>query len=432
MKKTFHKSFRFLDWKLNTKDFTLSLSYKIQEVGQVTEVLSFPEFNIALSKQHNINKACELIHLLCGVSYYKAGLATEISFKNQNPSPLLSQFIEKTWFNGLAELAYENNISLKGHIKIPFNDKLIQQPAVVTLNNCALVPLGGGKDSLVTVEELKQKDRDICLFMVGSSKLIKEMASFIDLPLIQVTRKIDQKLIEYNKGNAFNGHIPITAINSAIAILSALLFDCNEIVFSNERSADSANTLNADGEKVNHQYSKSYEFEKDLTKVLHQEITPNINYYSLQRPYSELAILKKFSRYPQYFPIFSSCNRNFHIDGSKNKQSRWCCDCPKCRFVFLGLAAFLDKAQLIQIFKHNMLDDVSQKKGYSELLGLTGFKPFECVGEIIESQIAFDLIKKKTEWQDDSMIKYFYKTCPQTTKKQYQQIMQASTTHSIP
>ena len=325
MKKSFHKSFKFLDWKLNTEDFTLSLAYKVQGIGEVTEILSFPKFNITLLKQHKgaIEKSCELIHLMCGVSYYKAGLATEISFHKQKPSQLMSRFIEKTWFNGLAELAHENDISLNNHINIPFDDQLIQQSTAATLNKCALVPLGGGKDSLVTIEELKQQDQNICLFMVGASKLIKEMAHFINLPLIQVTRKIDQKLIEYNRGNAFNGHVPITAINSAIAVLSALLFDCNEIIFSNERSADSANTLNADGNLVNHQYSKSYEFERDLVKVLHAEITQSINYYSLQRPYSELAILKKFSQYPQYFSIFSSCNRNFHIDGSKNKESRW-------------------------------------------------------------------------------------------------------------
>jgi len=412
MQKLFHHIFTFLDWKLDPVHHTLSLNYQVEKLGKLTEVLSFPSFKIHQSQAREVEKACELIHLMCGVSYYKAGLAKEIIFDDYQPSVKMARFVEKTWKHGLAELAYENGVSLKGRIA-----KHKEHKGVSTLlpkRNLgkrvltplkSLVPLGGGKDSLVSIEELKAQKKDISLFMVGNSELIKDVAAFIDLPLIQVQRKIDSKLIEYNKtGKGFNGHVPITAINSSIAVLTALLFDCNEVVFSNEKSADSANTINSDGEPVNHQYSKSDEFEKDFSEILVSEITPNIKYYSQQRGYSELEILEKFSRYPQYFPIFSSCNRNFHIDGSKNKQSKWCCDCPKCRFVFLGLAPFLEKEQLLKIFGDNLLDDSTQKKGFEELLGIQGFKPFECVGETQESQEAFMRIKDNQEWCEDNLV----------------------------
>ena len=426
--KAFHKTFEFLHWRLDAKTFRLSLSYQLDEIGVVTEVLSFPEFDHNLSPERidAINTACELVHLMCGVSYYKAGLAKKIKFKNKQPSHAICQFVEKTWFHGLAEMAYENDISLKNHINLVGNnpEKLnAPTPSILKLRDRALVPLGGGKDSLVTIEELKQQGKDVSLFMVGNSALIKDVASYIDLPLIQVTRKIDDKLIQYNNTGAFNGHVPITAINSSIAVLSALLFDYDSVVFSNERSADSANTINADGDTVNHQYSKSHEFEKDFCKMIATEISPELKYSSLQRPYSELAILKKFADYPQYFSIFSSCNRNFHIDGSKNEQGRWCGDCPKCRFVFLGLAPFIKKQQLLDIFHKNMLNDINQQQGFAELLGIKGFKPFECVGELQESQLAFNLISDSPEWQNDCIIQYFKDSCPVITEKQSQYIM---------
>ncbi len=425
MQKSFHHKFTFLDWYLDVDNHTLALNYQIEKLGKVTEVLSFPSFEFDQLVKSEVDKACELIHLMCGVSYYKAGLAKEILFNSYQSSKLLAQFIEKTWKHGLAELAFENDVSLKDRISFSGGDfkrvsSLLFEPSLnkrVLTPLKSLVALGGGKDSLVTVEELKQQGKDITLFMVGNSELIKEVAEFIDLPLIQVHRKIAPKLIEYNKtGKGFNGHIPITAINSSIAILTALLFDCTEVVFSNEKSADSANTINSDGDEVNHQYSKSHEFEKDLSAILASEITPLIRYYSQQRSRSELEILEKFSHYPQYFPVFSSCNRNFHIDGSHNKNSKWCCNCPKCRFVFLGLAPFIEKIQLLEIFGHNLLDDLSQQKGFEELMGIQGFKPFECVGEIQESQDAFFKILKKDEWFGDKLVKVLKSKLPLSLK----------------
>jgi UDP-N-acetylmuramoylalanine--D-glutamate ligase len=405
----FHQTFTFLDWHLDTSRHELRLNYEIETIGKVTEVLSFPQFSIIQANKKQINSACDLVHWMCGVSYYKSGLAKEIKFKFKQPSEQILNFIMKTWFHGLAELAFENKISLRERFKgvSTLLRPTLSSKRVLTPLKHSLVALGGGKDSLVTIEELKQQGKDIYLFMVGGSRLIKDVAEFIDLPLIQIKRKIDDKLIAYNKAGAINGHVPITSINSAIAVLTALLFDCQEVVFSNEKSADSENTLNAEGDKVNHQYSKSHEFEKDFSAIIYNEITQGMHYYSQQRQFSELEILEKFSHYPQYFPVFSSCNRNFHIDGSHNNNSLWCCDCPKCRFVFLGLAPFIDKSELLKIFGQNLLDNDAQQKGFAELLGYEGIKPFECVGEIHESRQAFDLIKHKSNWKSDKLVQFF-------------------------
>ena len=431
MSSQFHKVFKFLDWDFDVSNYRLTLAYELENVGKVCEEIQFPEFDLEIyhSRKSSIQAACDLLHWLAGVSYYKAGLAEDIEFSGKKPSQSVSQFIHKTWKNGLAEMAYKNQISLKDRMKFNSN-QWGQTPECLTplitenlnLSNRALVPLGGGKDSLVTIEELKTEKKDFNLFVVGSSKLILEVADFIEKPLIQVQRKIDQKLIEYNQQGAFNGHVPITAINSAIAVLTALLFDFNEIVFSNEKSAEFSNTTNDDGDAVNHQYSKSYEFENDFQEIIRTQVASDLRYYSKQRNFSEFEILRKFSKYPQYFPVFSSCNRNFHIDGSKNKNFKWCCDCPKCRFVFLGLAPFIQKSTLLDIFGSNMLDDESQLDGFAELLGLKGIKPFECVGTLEESQTAFQLIKDKGDWSGDTVVKQFSEVCPKADDELLQKL----------
>ena len=74
MQNKVHQRFSFLDWEMDTDNYQLSLHYNIQTIGQVTETLSFPAFHIKKELVKEINSACDLIHLMCGISYYKAGV----------------------------------------------------------------------------------------------------------------------------------------------------------------------------------------------------------------------------------------------------------------------------------------------------------------------------------------------------------------------
>ena len=121
MAHTLHKTFTFLDWYLDTSRHELLLNYEIQTIGKVTEVLSFPPFSLNQANKKEIEAACDLVHWMCGVSYYKSGLAKEIKFKFKQPSELVLNFIKKTWFHGLAELAFENKISLRSCFKVAIN-----------------------------------------------------------------------------------------------------------------------------------------------------------------------------------------------------------------------------------------------------------------------------------------------------------------------
>src|SRR5690606_19756138 len=138
---------------------------------------------------------------------------------------------------------------------------------------------------------------------------------------------------EYNKQGAWNGHIPVTAVNSAILVLAALLHDADQVVFSNERSASyGSQVLLPDGSgsgEVNHQWSKGWEFEREFAACVREHVAADLRYYSLLRPLSELAVARQFARIDRYDAVFSSCNRNFHLLGER-PQARWCGVCPKC------------------------------------------------------------------------------------------------------
>jgi len=277
--------------------------------------------------------------------------------------------------------------------------------ASLKLPRRSLVPIGGGKDSLVSVEMLKTVREPMTAAWVGSSELIAACAARTGLPTLNIRRQLAPELFEYNRLGAWNGHIPVTAINSAILVCAAILYGYDAIIFSNEQSASAA-TLEYDGQQVNHQWSKSQEFEQRLRAYTKSHIAADLDYFSLLRPWSELAVTREFSRSTLYDDVFSSCNRNFRIRGER-PADRWCGQCPKCHFVFLALAPFVTKPRLLAIFGRNLLDDASLAPGFDALLEYREHKPFECVGEGRESRAAMFALAQRPEWREDALVARF-------------------------
>lgn len=241
---------------------------------------------------------------------------------------------------------------------------------------------------------------------VGASPLIASVAAGTGLPMINVGRELSPLLFDYNRLGAWNGHIPVTAINSAILACVAILYGFDSIAFANERSASSA-TLEYQGRQVNHQWSKGAAFERTFAAYLRSHVAADLDYFSLLRPYSELAVTRAFAACGgAYFDTFSSCNRNFRILGPK-PADRWCGRCPKCHFVFLALAPFIPKPRLLAIFGRNLLDDESQSGGFDALIEYRDHKPFECVGEASEARAAFAVLAQRPEWREDFLIARF-------------------------
>lgn len=431
----FGAEFNFTSWQFKPSSGELLLNYNNTEFGDFVEVFEFP--NIDIDRYHRlqaaIDSAIDCLYWMAGVSYYKTSLAETILFKQHKPNQLQAQWLTETWQNGLAELAYENGLPWLEHILFePSADAQVNQAKCCNLAAKSLVAIGGGKDSLVSIEAIKSSHETANLFMVGQSTFIQSVAAKTGLPLLQISRKVDPKLSQVNAKGAFNGHVPVTAINACVAAVAALLYDFDTVVFSNERSADSGNVKLENGQWVNHQYSKSLAYEQLWQQVIEQEIAIDLVCFSLMRPFSELAVVKKFAAHKVYFPYFSSCNRNFHLAGSQNSNHHWCGQCPKCAFVFLCLAPFITRDELLAVFEKDLLADDGLVPLFESLLGIHGMKPFECVGEQQECRLALQLLAQHPDWQNNLQIKQWLDILPELKPQQIDEIMTASEQHMIP
>ncbi|MBI4922027.1 MAG: hypothetical protein HY834_09780 [Devosia nanyangense] len=367
-----------------------------------TEILKFPDGGDAdAAASPAFAKLLELTAVVLGVSYFKLKAPRRIAAG----FPLTAterDFALDVYSNGLGEFYARNNLNHFGTIEVEAPlDRSRARPAPI-LRDRALLPIGGGKDSLVSVELLEAAGLDYSPFAVNPKGPILSSVGKIDRTPLYVTRTLDPQMIRLSSEPGYlNGHVPSTAINSMIAALSALLFSYSRIVFSNERSASEGNAVH-DGREVNHQYSKSLDFEVRIADVLKQATGSALSYFSLLRPYSEARIAKLFARETRFDHVFSSCNRNFRLSGHDGPL--WCGECPKCHFTFLILAPVMDKARLIGIFGKNLLDIAANERAFRELTGLAGQKPWECVGEIEEAAACLYLLTSRPEWDSAAVV----------------------------
>ncbi len=411
---TKENSFIFKTCSYEPENQTLHLKYGYSSGHSFTEIISFPGAKKIFSREEHkaLDKLAKALHLAAGISYYKAYCPANIIVENQQLSQQEADFFYKFYLMGLGEFSVENDLDLQAIINFPVTAENAPEPSPLTLPEMTVVPIGGGKDSLVSLEILKSeilknagqgRKTDFRPIAINAGPPILEVMESAECPdPILIRRKIDPDLFQLNEQGAYNGHVPITGILSFIMAFAAVLYGYDTVVMSNEQSANEGNMMK-NGLAINHQYSKSLEFERDFSHLMHQHILTGFRYFSLLRPLSETGIAALFARNPKYFSSFKSCNRNFHIAEGERKYG-WCCDCPKCRFVFLALAPFTGKAEILKIFGRDMLNDHSQIRGFQELLGLKGHKPFECVGEIKECRLLLKSLALMPEWQDDLLI----------------------------
>jgi hypothetical protein len=414
--------FIFESYAFDAKTGVLKLGYAYSDGTKFTETLTFPT-PVPAHNAEAADRLFRLLLLMSGVSYYKAKMPERLICKAFKMDIATSTWMKKVYALGLAEFAFKNNVKLN----LQFEQGLAAPPKPLELNlpNKILIPVGGGKDSIVTLEMLR--DMNPTLFAVGgpggAAQPIADTIKVAGMPSVYVSRVLSPNLMEMNAAGALNGHVPITGIISVIALCCAVLYGFDTVVMSNEASASASNF---DG--VNHQYSKSFEFELALDDWVKTHVGPGLRYLSFLRPVTEVAIARKFTRMSQYHNVFRSCNTAFKQDEAA-RGTKWCCNCPKCRFVFLVLAPFMDKQNLIDIFGKNMLDDSTQLKGYEELTGVSGVKPFECVGEIEESAATIERLASMRYWQDDIVVEFIQR---KISSPDFEFLFRLNSKHALP
>ena len=315
------------------------------------------------------------------ISYFKATCSKNYLIKCGCIDEKQEKWFRKLFFLGLGEFRFKNNIKTTEEDFVRFKSlgkSIIVEEIQEDLEGI-LVPIGGGKDSCVTIEILKNNFNNINTFRVGVNDVsiaCAETAGFERNKMIEVSRKIDDNLLELNKKGFLNGHTPFSAMIAFLTYAVSFILGKKYITLSNENSANESNVV---GENINHQYSKTYEFENDFRNYAKKYLKTDIEYFSFLRPISELQIAMLFSKLKKYHKVFKSCNV-----GSKQTPWVWCGHCPKCLFVYIILSAFLDEKELFSIFGKNLYEDKSLLETFIELAGFGKIKPFECVGTYSE------------------------------------------------
>ncbi|AAM37754.1 endonuclease domain-containing protein [Xanthomonas citri pv. citri] len=428
-------TFRFVRCALDVQTGVATLVYAFDQGPELVETVAVPgaPFVLEGAQATAVQQALRLLHLIAGVSYFKAAVPPNIAIDSYSIDAETAALVESVYLHGLGEFAYRNGLNLHGKIHFPVAAQASDAAPAVGLREHALVAIGGGKDSLVSIEALRQAGVAQTVSWIGGSQLIRACAERTGLPVLNIGRVLAPELFELNRQGAWNGHIPVTAVNSAILVLAALLNGIDQVVFSNERSASYGSQIPGTGE-VNHQWSKGWAFEQAFGDYVQRQVAADLRYYSLLRPLSELAVARQFAKTDHYDAHFSSCNRNFHIMGERPVH-RWCGVCPKCHFVFLALAPFMPKTRLVNIFGRNLLDDATQAGGYDALLEFQDHKPFECVGEGRESRAAMAVLASRAEWKEDALVKRFIRDIQphlDSNDLQVQPLMAIDGEHRIP
>ena len=336
------------------------------------------------------------------ISYWKATCSKNVIIKAGYLNESQIEWFKKLYFYGLGELFYTNNIDVKYedfmNITCVISKNNITYPNYIGKGN--LIPVGGGKDSNVSMEILKN-EKNNNVFIINPKEVHLKCAFAADYEekdILIINRTIDKKLIELNNKGFINGHTPFSALVAFTSFLTAYLNNKKYIILSNESSA---NESNVDNTKINHQYSKTYEFENDFNEYTKKYFKIDITYFSILRPLNEYQIAMLFSNYEKYHNIFKSCNV-----GSKTQPWKWCGNCPKCLFVYIMLSPFLYKEKLINIFEKDLFENKDLLETFIELIGYGKNKPFECVGTYEEIRYAITQTIKKCK-ELPFLLKYY-------------------------
>lgn len=386
-----YRQFIFKGYDFDAAAHRLTLRYGYDNDLEFRETYQF-DFDFVEYDPAALDRALQLLFFMAGVSYYKMYLAPQIIVQAGEIDEALAAFLGRTYQRGLGEFFYRNGLDPRTPVTFPVNSPPL---GPITFDNTGgqLVGLGGGKDSLVSVELLQGRPR-LATWSLNHRPQLTPLVERVGLPHLWVGREWDPQIQALNTQGALNGHIPISAIFACVGTAVNILSGYRDHIVSNESSA-SEPTLHHAGVAINHQYSKSLAYEQDFQACLQALFGDSIRYYSLLRPFSELHIAEMFATvgFAKYREVFSSCNRAFTL---RQNHLSWCGQCPKCAFVFLVLTPFVARPQLEQLWGgKNLLLDPALVSTYRQLLGIEGDKPFDCVGEIKEARAAMRLAQTR-------------------------------------
>lgn len=381
------------------RDLLIFLKYHFANGPELTTSWCFPGISpekLATKDEELIKVWAAHLGMIEGLSYWKAACSPEWIINVPGITAEQFPFWQNILRKGLSEFFFLHEIDgwqenfVHFQVKVPEERQLHPQVNETSHTPRLLIPIGGGKDSVVTAELLRKANLPITTFSVDSYHQ-PYIAKVIDVfwknsserSHLIVQRRLDPQLVELNKQGYLNGHTPFSAMLAFVSTLTAYLYDYQYVPLSNEWSANEGNTVFL-GQTINHQYSKTVEFEELFRAHLRKYLSTTIDYFSFLRPLHELQIAKLFTRYRDYWPVFLSCNRG-------QRKGEWCGECAKCLFVSVMLSAFLSSKELFGIFHKEILNNIKLTDIFDQLAGFTEVKSLDCVGTRDETRAAIAL-----------------------------------------
>ena len=418
--------FAYRGYELEENDSCLKITYRFETLGlsEFAPVWVFPKAEGDCRRWSEDRLMQDMIFSLGMVeliSYWKIACPPTVTVEAGRLNQDQIDWWKDLYFNGLGEFFYVNgikeadpnhfmDIQCAGQLKAPCTDQYKERHEecgveTVGKGNGVLVPIGGGKDSAVTLELLRLAGKPVCAYIInprGATIHTTEVAGLDAAHVISAKRTLDSNMLELNRQGYLNGHTPFSALVAFSGIIAARMHGLTMVALSNESSA---NESTVQGSTVNHQYSKSFKFEEDFHYYQTTYLKGSAYYFSMLRPLSEFQIARFFAGQKQYHGIFRSCNAG-------SKTDSWCGHCPKCLFVYLILSPFLKPQEVRDIFGRNMLDDWDMKETLDQLIGIEEEKPFECVGSRDEINTAIVLTIKGLEDAGEALpcLLSYYKT----------------------
>lgn len=403
------ESFYFEDFEFDYNTLQAKLRYSFDEKKYFEEIISFNDDNFIKREnidENIINNILFSIHIAFWISYYKFFPTKKLYVKTGFLDEYQMEFWKKFYLNWLGEFFYTNNFSPVWLINFENISTKKFQKIDYEVSKKSLVPIGWWKDSIVSIELLKQIWEQIDLFTFSSKDNILYENTQINswLNRLFVKRELSKNILEMINSWYYNWHVPITGLIAFVLQMVSYIYDYKYLVLSNEKSANFWNTF-WEWIEVNHQWSKSLDFEVDFWKYIEKYISSNTKYFSLLRPFYEIKISELFSKKAQkYFSNFSSCNTNFKILKKFEKNTYWCESCPKCWFVFIILSAFLDESELLKIFSKNLYNDENLFNLFEELAWISWIKPFECVWT--NQEVVYSLVEAIKKYDENNLPKF--------------------------
>lgn len=387
-----YQTFIFESYEYDEATSTASFSYSLDSERRFTERIEFSD--VQSYDKALLDKVLQLAFVVTGISYYKAFPTKSVKIVPFELSENQAKIFSEVYRDGLSQFVYENK--LDPSVIAKFEGTSDSQPIEYSAEGISVLQ-SGGKDSLLLAELLKSKNTDFTAVHIRNSDTTPNVIEDIEAPVRTMRRRVDTEALKQAAvDGGLNGHVPVTYIVEAFALLDAVLHNENTVLVAIGREGEEPHDYIGDY-AVRHQWAKTWHAEQLLADYVATNISTDIKIGSPLRQFSELKIAELFvgHAWQKYGRAFSSCNVANYMQGQSNERLSWCGNCPKCANSFLLFAPFVPKDDLISLFNKDLFADSNLIETFKGLLGIDGvITPFECVGETDELRLAYQLALK--------------------------------------